>query len=74
MSEYLVEDGTADRTAAVEPQLLRVFLATPSLRLTGPADGVFPLALRARVTALRTEPALTVPGMAPVDEMQQMGS
>jgi nucleoside 2-deoxyribosyltransferase len=53
MSEYLVEDGTADRIAAVEPQLLRVFLATPSLRLTGPADGVFPLALRARVTALR---------------------
>jgi nucleoside 2-deoxyribosyltransferase len=32
---------------------MRVFLAAPSLRLTGPADGVFSLALRGRINAMR---------------------
>ncbi|WP_157596982.1 TIR domain-containing protein [Streptacidiphilus rugosus] len=39
--------------AADARRTMRVFLAAPSLRLTGPADGVFSLALRGRLTALR---------------------
>jgi len=45
--------ATDDELAADARRSLRVFLAAPSLRLTGPADGVFTLALRAKVTALR---------------------
>jgi nucleoside 2-deoxyribosyltransferase len=44
---------TEEQIAADAQRSLRVFLAAPSLRLTGPADGVFTLALRAKVTALR---------------------
>lgn len=54
MSENRLANDGAMSTVTAEPQLQRVFLATPSLRLTGPADGVFPLALRTRVTDLRT--------------------
>jgi len=45
--------ATEDDLAADARRCLRVFLAAPSLRLTGPADGVFTLALRGKVTALR---------------------
>ena len=45
--------GTEAELAADARRSLRVFLAAPSLRLTGPADGVFSLALRGKVTALR---------------------
>jgi nucleoside 2-deoxyribosyltransferase len=45
--------AAAAELAADARRSLRVFLAAPSLRLTGPADGVFTLALRGRVTALR---------------------
>ncbi|MFC5909665.1 hypothetical protein [Streptacidiphilus monticola] len=50
MSELLSDH---DLVAADARRNLRVFLAAPSLRLTGPADGVFSLALRGRVTAMR---------------------
>lgn len=42
-----------DDLAADARRSLRVFLAAPSLRLTGPSDGVFTLALRSKVSALR---------------------
>jgi nucleoside 2-deoxyribosyltransferase len=45
--------ATDDELAADARRSLRVFLAAPSLRLTGAVDGVFTLALRAKVTALR---------------------
>jgi nucleoside 2-deoxyribosyltransferase len=48
MTELSDADLAADARRTV-----RVFLAAPSLRLTGPADGVFSLALRGRINAGR---------------------
>jgi hypothetical protein len=45
--DLLVKEPTVD------PRRLRVFLAAPSLRLTGSADAVFTLPLRQRIHALR---------------------
>jgi len=45
--------AAVEQESGVDPRRLRVFLAAPSLRLTGPADSVFTLSLRSRVTAVR---------------------
>ncbi|MEZ0090191.1 hypothetical protein [Streptacidiphilus sp. EB129] len=52
MSDLYALDTQAEVTADARRQL-RVFLATPSLRLTGPVDGGLTLAVRDRATALR---------------------
>ncbi len=52
MPDPQTRDAT-DELALDARRSLRVFLAAPSLRLTGPADGVFSLALRGRVSLFR---------------------